>query len=386
MPLQPHPIRCLLQLGVVLLGLLLSLGTAQAHSSGNSYLQLEWRDAAAMLRIDLSVRDLDFVHDLDSDRDGQVSWAEIQAREADLLAWIARGVTVSTPNQPCTLAARPALASQRSDGYYLSTEWQVACPDASATLPPDSTLRYNLMFAEDNLHRGLLRVDLPSQQTSAILSPERPDVVLNPAQHSAWSLFLHYGVEGIWHIWIGVDHILFLLSLLVLAPLAPRRASVLTWPARERFAGVLRDVLAVVTAFTIAHSITLSLTVLQWVQPPAGVVEPVIAASVVLAALNNLLGWFSFARWRLAFVFGLIRGVGFASVLVDLGLPSQSLVLALGGFNVGVELGQLAIVVAYLALAWWLRHAALYRWVVVVGGSIAIAIVGAMWTWERLFL
>jgi hypothetical protein len=115
-------------------------------------------------------------------------------------------------------------------------------------------------------------------------------------------------------------------------------------------------------------------------------VEPVIALSVVLAALNNLLGWFSLKRWRLAFVFGLIHGFGFANVLLDLGLPTQALAVALGGFNVGVELGQLAIVVAFLSVAWWLRHTAFYRWVVVVGGSLAIAVVGAVWTWERLGL
>ena len=369
---------------IVVVLCLLSLGTSHAHSSGNSYLELTWRDSQAILRVDLSIRDLDFVHDLDSDRDGQVTWSEVQAREAALRAWIAQGLSVRTPQAPCALVALPVMASERSDGHYLSTEWRLDCPGTETSLPAGSTLKYSLMFAEDHLHRGLLRIDLPSLQSSAILSPDRPDVVLVPAESDPGSVLWHYGVEGIWHIWIGADHILFLLSLLVLAPLAPSRVSLLNWPAREQVGSVLRDVLTVVTAFTVAHSITLSLTVLGWVTPPAGVVEPVIAASVVLAALNNLLGWFSFQRWRLAFLFGLIHGFGFASVLVDLGLPSQALALALGGFNVGVELGQLAIVAAYLALAWWLRHTALYRWVVVVGGSIAIALTGALWTWARL--
>lgn len=186
-------------------------------------------------------------------------------------------------------------------------------------------------------------------------------------------------VEGIWHIWIGIAHILFLLSLLLLAPLSSAPRSVVSWEPVIRFRLAFFDVVSVVTAFTVAHSITLGLSVMNWVDPPADVIEPDIALSVVLAALNNLLGWFSLKRWRLAFVFGLIHGFGFANVLLDLGLPTQALAVALGGFNVGVELGQLAIVVVFLSVAWWLRHTAFYRWVVVAGGSlaIAIAVVGA---------
>ena len=109
-----------------------------------------------------------------------------------------------------------------------------------------------------------------------------------------------------------------------------------------------------------------------------------IALSVVLAALNNLLGFSALKRWRLAFVFGLIHGFGFASVLLDLGLPASALLAALGGFNIGVEIGQLAIVAVFLPLAWTLRRTWLYRWVVVVGGSTAIVLLGSFWTLERV--
>jgi hypothetical protein len=104
----------------------------------------------------------------------------------------------------------------------------------------------------------------------------------------------------------------------------------------------------------------------------------------VLAALNNLLGFSALKRWRLAFVFGLVHGFGFASVLIDLGLPTRALLAALGGFNIGVELGQLAIVGAFLPVAWLLRHTGFYRWVVVAGGSAAIVVLGLFWTLERV--
>ena len=103
-----------------------------------------------------------------------------------------------------------------------------------------------------------------------------------------------------------------------------------------------------------------------------------------LAALNNLLGFSALKRWRLAFVFGLVHGFGFASVLLDLGLPASALLAALGGFNLGVELGQLAIVGAFLPLAWGLRRTWFYRWVLVFGGSSTIVVLGLFWTFERL--
>ncbi|MDP3521099.1 MAG: HupE/UreJ family protein [Hydrogenophaga sp.] len=357
---------------------------AWAHSSSNSYLLLSERDGATVLRADVHLRDIDVVFDLDADRDGQVVWAEVDGRSAELLTWLAQGLRVGSEATACALAPIDTQASERADGIYLSTEWRVNCPPGVPESGQSLALSYTLLFDRDNLHRALLRIDLPQVQSSAILSPERPQVALPTVNPSAAEVLGRYIVEGVWHIWIGIDHILFLLSLLVLAPLVPARRWVTHWQAEAKLRPAFMDVLAVVTAFTVAHSITLSLSVLQWVEPPASFIEPVIAVSVVLAALNNLLGWFSVRRWRLAFVFGLIHGFGFANVLLDLGLPATQLAIALGGFNLGVELGQLAIVAVFFPLAWWLRHTAFYRCLVVVGGSLTIVVVGSVWTVQRV--
>lgn len=356
---------------------------AMAHSSSNSYLSLSQRGADLVLRTDINLRDVDLIFDLDDNRDGQVSWGETAARIDELKLWMQQGITVRG-RAACELQPLDVMASPHSDGFYLSAEWRVACTDPEDVAARRLTLKYSLIFDQDNLHRGLLKVDLPGAQSSAILSPDRPDAALQAGEVSGWSVFQRYVVEGIWHIWIGIDHILFLLSLLVLAPLVPSRQRVTSWPAVENFRTSFLDVLAVVTAFTVAHSITLVASIVGWVNPPVRIIESVIALSVILAALNNLLGWFSLKRWRLAFVFGLIHGFGFANVLLDLALPAQQLALALGGFNVGVELGQLAIVLAFLPVAWLLRHTAFYRWVVVAGGSLAIAVIGSIWLVERL--
>ena len=175
---------------------------------------------------------------------------------------------------------------------------------------------------------------------------------------------------------------MFLLSLLLPAVLVRRAGQ---WDPAPTLRGSFVEVLKVVTAFTLAHSITLSLAALQIISLPSRVVESVIAASVVLAALNNLRGTIDKRRWVMAFAFGLIHGFGFASVLADLGLPQGALVLALVGFNAGVEVGQLCIVAVFLPVAFWLRATRFYRVGVLTGGSIVVALLASWWFVQRAF-
>ena len=367
----------------ILLLIVISSGNAQAHSSSNSYIIFSTQNQASVLRADINFRDVDLVFDLDQNKDGKVSWGETLAKTAEIQAWLEQGIQLNTTSQKCSLTQMNMKASDHADGTYLSVEWAVACLGAAQEGPTGLKLRYSLMFDQDNLHRALVKIDLPDSQSSAILSPERPEVSLTKANDSLTHVLARYLIEGVWHIWIGVDHILFLLSLLILAFLEPTRKSVIHWPAVKNVKTSVLDVLTVVTAFTLAHSITLGLTIFKWLEPSADFIEPVIALSVVAAALNNLLGWAALRRWQLAFAFGLVHGFGFANVLLDLGLPSDQLAIALGGFNLGVELGQIAIVLVFLPLAWTLRHTIFYRWVVVVGGSLAIAALGLIWTLQR---
>ena len=367
----------------VLLLIAISSGSAQAHSSSNSYITVSTFKEDLVLRADINFRDIDLVFDLDQNKDGKVSWGEALIKKAELKAWLEQGIQVSTPSQKCALEQIDIKASEHADGTYLSAEWTVSCLGLVEDVLSGLALRYGLMFDQDNLHRALVKIDLPNSQSSAILSPERPEINLTNANGAMFDVLARYVLEGVWHIWIGIDPVLFLLSLLILAFLEPSRKSLIQWPAVINAKTAVLDVLKVVTAFTLAHSITLGLTIFKWLEPSADLIEPVIALSVVAAALNNLLGWAALRRWQLAFAFGLVHGFGFANVLVDLGLPSDQLAIALGGFNLGVELGQIAIVLVVLPLAWWLRNTIFYRGVVVVGGSLAIAILGIIWTLQR---
>jgi hypothetical protein len=179
---------------------------------------------------------------------------------------------------------------------------------------------------------------------------------------------------------MGYDHILFLLSLLLPAALVRENSS---WRPKQRFSQAFWDVLAVVTAFTLAHSITLSLAALGYISLPTRWVESAIAASVAIAALNNIYPVFVHRRTWFAFSFGLIHGMGIASVLLDMGLPDGQRVLSLLGFNLGVEVGQLAIVSMALPLITLLSHYRYYPKLVMKSGSACIVIVALVWLAER---
>jgi hypothetical protein len=242
------------------------------------------------------------------------------------------------------------------------------------------TLDYRLFFDLDPSHRGLLRIDYPTGTQTAVLSPEQPQLTLQPTAHSRWRQFLDYWREGVWHIWLGFDHLLFLITLLLPAVL---RREAGQWRQVDSFRTVVTDVVGVVTAFTVAHSLTLSAAVLGWISLPSRWVESVIAATVLIAALNNLYPVVRTRRWVLAFSLGLIHGFGFASVLVDLGLPSSAIALALGGFNLGVETGQLTVVIGLLPVAYILRSSWFYRRAVLQTGSAGIAVIAMAWLLER---
>ena len=363
--------------------LLLAAGVAGAHKPSDSYLTVEIKGAQIVGQWDIALRDLDYAIGLDADGDGQITWGELRARHADIAAYAAARLALRADGQACTLGIGAQQVDQHTDGAYSVLPLQLACPGAA--LPQQLEIAYTLFADIDPQHRGLLRLATPDGTRTAVLGPQAPrqSFALDAAGVGAtWQQFVTYLREGVWHIWIGFDHILFLLSLLLPAVGLWRAAR---WQAVDRLAPAVWDVLRLVTAFTVAHSITLSLATLGWIALPSRWVESAIAASVVLAALNNIWPLFQGRRWVVAFVFGLIHGFGFASVLADLGLPRDALALALVGFNVGVELGQLAIVAVFLPLAYALRRTWFYGRGVRVGGSLLIAALAMAWLVERAF-
>ena len=325
------------------------------------------------------MRDLDYAIGLDTNGDGAVTWGEVRARHNDIAAYAMSRLQLSAEGKACPANATGHLIDDHTDGAYAVLRFKAQCPAIKDVIQT----RYALFFDIDPQHKGLLKLQYQGISSSGIFSPEKSVQEFSLSTPAKFTQFVDYGREGVWHIWIGFDHILFLLALLLPAVVIRQQKN---WYAVEALKPAFWDVLKIVTAFTVAHSITLSLATLGVISLPSRWVESAIAASVDIAALNNVYPLFSERRWVVAFLFGLIHGFGFATVLADLGLPSDALALALVGFNLGVEVGQIAIVAVFLPVAFAVRRTWFYSRVVLLGGSIAIAVLAMIWLIERAFM
>jgi hypothetical protein len=364
-------------LRAALAGLLMAwTAGAAAHRPSDAFLSLAVDGAALSGRIEIALQDVDALVGADADGNRVLTWGELRAAGPRLAATVADHLGVRGDNRACTLAVSDLLVSQRSDGRYA---W-LALKGACAAPPRELEIGYTLLFGIDPTHRALLRLDANGATHTAVLGPDSRLQRWTLAGTSHGRAFANYLVEGVRHIWIGIDHILFLLALLLPSVMVWRAVG---WQPVTRLRPALLDVTATVTAFTAAHSVTLTLAALDVVRLPGAAVESAIAASVVFAALNNLRPLVWRRRWLMAFGFGLIHGFGFASVLGDLGLPQDLRMLSLLAFNLGVELGQLAIVLIAVPLAYALRASRVYRVGVLRAGSLAVAAVAAWWFLQR---
>ena len=227
---------------------------------------------------------------------------------------------------------------------------------------------------DETLGPAAFRLSTPDTQdvhTAYLFEGKSTGVIAmeNLVSVSPWQVFLDYIPVGYAHIVpLGIDHILFVIGLYL-------------------FSTHWRPLLLQVTAFTVAHTLTLALSMLNLISIPASIVEPIIAASIVYVAVENI--FFPKLKWwrpAIVFAFGLVHGLGFASVLTDFGLTASSFVGGLIGFNVGVELGQLSVIlVCFLLLGLWFRNKSWYRSVIVINLSVAISLVGSFWFVQRVF-
>lgn len=354
-----------------------------AHKPSDSYLTLRQDGDRLQGRWDIALRDLEYALGLDADLDGAITWEEVRTRHAAIADYALARLSVSLGGDPCQPRATEQLVDRHSDGAYSVLRFDLDCAAAAARGDSALAVDYSLFFDLDPTHRGMLQLASATGVRTAVLSPEASSFELETIRHNAWGELATYWREGVWHIWIGFDHVLFLLTLLLGAVSCRRLADAKGETSDDSFRDVGLEVLRIVTAFTVAHSITLALAVLGLVSLPSRWVESTIAATVVLAAIHNIYPLLPGRRWVIAFVLGLIHGFGFAGVLADLGLPAGAMAVALLGFNLGVETGQVAIVAVFLPVAFAVRDSWLYRRVVFTGGSLAVAAIAAFWLLER---
>jgi HupE / UreJ protein len=354
-----------------------------AHKASDSYLTIERNRNEIRGQWDIALRDLDVAIGVDSNNDGVLQWQEVKAKHKEIASYALSRLALYANEQPCRLNVTEQLLDRHTDGAYSVLRLNGQCEANAGALKID----YRLLFDIDAQHRGLLKLTDGEHTTSAIFSVEKP--ALEFAQNASASGSIAntlpgFIADGIKHIAIGFDHILFLIALLLPAVMIRHGRK---WQPVTTLPKALIGVASIVTAFTVAHSITLSLATLGIVSVPSRWVESLIAASVAITAIDNVVPCFpkflQQRRWLVAFAFGLIHGFGFATVLQELNLPRADLVLSLVGFNVGVEVGQLALVALVLPIIYALRTRDAYPRFVVTGGSMAIMLLAVGWLVER---
>lgn len=363
---------------MLILWLLLCLSAvSHAHKASDSYLTLTAQDNGQLqVRWDIALRDLDMLLNLDVDNNRQLTWGEIVGETAALQQLVRNSLIVQRWQQPCSVFSFSPLAlDNHVDGTYAVFVMHSQCQPQGAW-----ALQYRLLQELDASHRGITLWQQQSQMAQTlVLSASNEWLALGKT--STQSTVGDFWLEGVHHIWSGYDHILFLLSLLLPVVLVWSQHS---WRPIDKWQSALWDAAGVVTAFTLAHSITLILAALNWVYLPSRWVEAAIAASVVIAAIHNVWPMLNRWRWLMAFGFGLIHGFGFASALADLTAGVDARLWALVGFNLGVESGQLAIVFLFVPLAYAVRCSQYYQRWLVTGGSITIASIAGLWLCQRL--
>jgi hypothetical protein len=297
-----------------------------------------------------------------------------------LAALVGESLTLEVDGNPLSLTFQVQEVTVHNDGLYVrQTHSSAALPASAAYL----LVRYGFFNEEEKVARAFLKLNSGSLESTTVLDPRHAVQRLPLREIALTEALWTYAREGALHIWSGPDHLLFLLCLL-LPGLGLAASETVGASEHSGLRTVGMYALKVVTAFTLSHSITLTAAALDWIALPDKLIESAIAASIIVSALLNLRGGEGRQSWKLALGFGLIHGMGFANGLRELGLSSSHFIETLVAFNLGVEFGQLVVVLAAGLVLWPVLGNArvvrlIQRW-----GSISILLVACIWLAERL--
>lgn len=374
---------------------LLGAGAASAHTGVQSYLYLEIFDDAIAGRVEIPIRDVNRVFDLDIPNEGDEALAAIEDSADTVQAYLRQHVSLGPADGSSTWPYEfddVELLDFGGDSYAIYPFEIVQRFDPP---PRQFTVTYDAIVeaVDDRDAFLLIATDFGSgtfnNESDEFLRFTRgePTHVVDLDDTSWWKGFRATIDLGAEHIRIGTDHILFVLALVLPSVLAFAKREgdeEHRWYPSADFGSTLWRVLKIVTMFTVAHSITLALGGLGVIELPSRLVETIIAISIAAAALHNLRPVFVNKEWLLAFGFGLFHGFGFAGLLADLGLDRSRRVTSLLGFNVGVELGQAAIILMVFPMLFIVRRTRWYLPFLRVG-SVLLAFVALAWATERIF-
>ena len=333
----------------------------RAHELNTSYTNLIAADDTLKIRVRMDDFDLLKIG-IDQNGDSLLFYEEMEAGLDDIFAFVEKQMRLRANGEPLTLVRDRGDITPDNKGNMFANVYFSAESEE-----PINELAVWVGWPEHfgGAHKNLAKVMLPGQPlVQAVFSAESPQQTFT-GEKSLWNHLYEFTVLGVEHIFLGYDHVMFLLALIVVG-------------------GRLLTLVKVVTAFTVAHSITLCLAALEIVRLPSQWIEAGIALSIVYVAVENF--WLKRMeyRWIITFAFGLVHGFGFANVLRELGLPTKGLVASLFAFNAGVEIGQVAIVALVFPLIAWLSRQTYQRTVVLVVSAF-IGLFGLGWFVERVF-
>ena len=380
------PLR-LCGLAAVLLATALSTEPATAHTTGENYVWLNVETTHLGGQFQIRLHDLRQKLGLDIPSDYQAARTRVIETADVVQPYILDKFSLQANGQPVTIEFTDTdLFESDAYGHFAQYFFRTVGEEA----PDRLTVRNELLFEDDRFHRSVLCVAYDKKRgkkyggefTAMVFSPTNSEQELDYNNVRGLMGGRQFVWQGMLHIWIGIDHILFLVALLIPAVLVRQDGK---WQPVPNFYAAFWNVFKIVTLFTIAHSITLTLAALDIVNLSPRIVESTIALSIILVACNNLTPMFREGRWLVIFFFGLFHGLGFASVMGHLPFRMVNLVKVVLAFNIGVEIGQLAIVAAVFPIIFFLRNSKLYVPVILGGGSLAIAGLAAYWFYERAF-
>lgn len=364
---------------------LLSAATTFAHQTGNSYLYIQQSEGQLAVDLDFIVRDLDkLLQKPDANPAQAPSPEQIKLLQPELTKHISQSMHIEVDEQAVPLRFLRQTLVVHNDGLYVRQ--QFAAPNI-ADNAHFIVIRYGFFTQSDQLGRAFLRLALNKEEISSVFDETTAIQRFALGDTKRASTIFLFTAEGAKHIWEGTDHLLFLLTLLLPGLLMWSSAKAdpfETYGPVRRHRTALMFALRVITAFTIAHSVTLSMASFGLLALPEKLIESAIALSIMISAALNLQRRLRFNHWQLAFLFGLIHGMGFANGLKELGLSSSYFLETLIAFNLGVELGQLSTVLLVSVPLVLLVRSDQSRQRVMRWGSLAVLAISTVWLIQRL--
>ncbi len=372
------------------LALILTLlvpGSALAHAEGEDYVFLSFLESSIEGHFEIHLEDLRAKLGLDVDPSEDRALADVIAAAPRVGAYVQENFRIAPAGGapfPITFTRQDVVALPQGTfaQYHFSIE--------TGPLPDRLDVHHSMFYEGDRLHRGLVLVEYnaktgttyPGEYTAMVFSPTNREQILDLTDVPSLMGPPEMIAQGVRHIWIGIDHVFFLLALMLSTVLVREGGR---WRPLERFSRAFWNLLKIVTVFTIAHSVTLVLAALDFVSLPSRLVESVIALSIVLVAVNNIFGAVREGSLLIILGLGLFHGLGFASVMGHLPFRMVDLLRVVVGFNVGVELGQVAIVAVVFPILFWLRKTEFYQPYILKGVSAVLILVSGWWFVERAF-